>query len=168
MKHNWLTTVAEIGLIVAISAIVGIIWNRTLLTSAWRGEIAQQAQAAPQGETQGEAIPMPLGLVQIKEMYDAKQAVIIDARSSANFSDGHIAGAISLPLEEARRNPARPLKAKLPADSILIAYCNGFSCHDSMDLGKILMHAGYGAVYVFEGGFPEWHDAGYPVSKGGI
>ena len=164
MKRNWLATVAEICLIVAISAAIGILWNRSLLTSAWRGELAAQAQA--QAAPTGEAIPMPLGLMQVKEMYDAKQAVLVDARSSVSFSDGHITGAISLPLETARKHPARP-NQKLPAGATIIAYCNGFSCHDSMDLGKILMQAGYTTVYVFEGGFPEWHDAGYPVAKGG-
>jgi len=164
MKKYWLATLAEICLIVAVSATIGIIWNRSLLTSAWRGELATQAEAAPQGEE----IPMPLGLMQIKEMYDGKQAVIVDARSSASFAEGHIAGAITLPLEEARKHPSRPFKVQLPADATIIAYCNGFSCHDSMDLGKILMHAGYPSVYVFEGGFPEWHDAGYPVAKGGL
>jgi rhodanese-related sulfurtransferase len=164
MRKNWLGIVVEICLIVFVSACIGLVWNRSLLTSAWRGESAGQAQAAPRGEE----IPMPVGLVQVKEMFDAKQAVIIDARSSASFSEGHLAGAITLPLEEARRNPAHPFKAKLPTDATIIVYCNGFSCHDSMDLGKILMHAGYASVYVFEGGFPEWHDAGYPVAKGGL
>jgi len=163
MKKTWMGTVGEICLIVVVSASVGIVWNRTLLTSAWRGETAGQAQAAPAGEE----LPMPVGLTQVKQMYDAKQAVIVDARSSANFAEGHIAGALTLPLEVARKNPARPFKVKLPADATIIAYCNGFSCHDSMDLGKILMHAGYATVYVYEGGFPEWHDAGYPVAKGG-
>jgi rhodanese-related sulfurtransferase len=165
MIKNWFVTIAEICLIVAISATIGILWNRSLLTSAWRGEVATQAQAsAPKGtET-----PMPVGLVQLKELYDARNAVLVDARSAANFSEGHISGAISLPLEEARKNPASPFKKKLPADATIIAYCNGFSCHDSMDLGKILMQAGYVSVYVYEGGFPEWRDAGYPVVKGGI
>jgi rhodanese-related sulfurtransferase len=37
-----------------------------------------------------------------------------------------------------------------------------------MDLAKLLMQAGYTAVYVYEGGFPEWRDAGYPVATGGV
>jgi rhodanese-related sulfurtransferase len=162
MKKYWLATAAEVCLIIAISACIGLLWNRTLLTSAWRGELAGQAQAAPQGE----AIPMPVGLMQVKEMYDTKQAVIVDARSAASFAEGHIAGAVTLPLEEARKNPGQPFKVKLPADAAIIAYCNGFSCHDSMDLGKILMKAGYSSVYIFEGGFPEWRDAGYQIAKG--
>jgi rhodanese-related sulfurtransferase len=163
MKKFWLGTLTEICLIVVISASIGVVWNRSLLSRAWRGELATQAEAAPQGE----ALPMPLGLMQVKELYDTKQAVIVDARSAANFADGHITGALTLPLEEARKHPAQPFSAKLPADATIIAYCNGFSCHDSMDLGKILMQAGYASVFVFEGGFPEWRDAGYPVAKGG-
>ena len=164
MKRTWLGTAAEICLIVVISASIGVIWNRSLLTSAWRGELADQAQAAPRGEE----LPMPLGLTQVKEMYDAKQAVLVDARSLASYSEGHIRGATTLPLEEARKNPGRPFTSHIPTDATIIAYCNGFSCHDSMDLGKILMHAGYASVYVFEGGFPEWRDAGYPVARGGL
>ena len=163
-KKNLLGTLAEICLIVVVSATAGIAWNRTLLTGAWQGELAQQAQAeAPKGEV----LPMPIGLVQVKEMLDAKQAVIVDARSAANFAQGHIAGAIALPLEDARRNLSLPSRAKIAKDTVIIAYCNGFSCHDSMDLGKILIRAGYLSVYVYEGGFPEWRDAGYPIAEGG-
>ena len=162
IRKKWLATCAEICLIVAVSAAAGVAWNRTLLTGAWRGELTQQAQAAPQGEE----LPMPIGLTQVKEMHDAKQAVIVDARSAASFAQGHIAGAIALPLEDARKDASRLSGAKLPKDATIIAYCNGFSCHDSMDLGKLLLHAGYASVYVYEGGFPEWRDAGYPMAKG--
>lgn len=164
MKNNWLATTAEIAIIVVFSAALGILWNRSLLTGAWRGEVAGQVQAAPRG---AEPTPMPLGLMQIKELHDAKQAVVVDARSAANFSEGHIAGALSLPLGEARKNPLHPFGKAPPLDATIITYCNGFSCHDSMDLAKLLMQAGYTTVYVYEGGFPEWRDAGYPVAKGG-
>lgn len=168
MKKNWLGTALEILLIVALSASVGIAWNRTLLTSAWRGEVAARAEAAPAANPANTvAEPMPLGLMQVKELLDAKQAVLLDARSTTSFAEGHIKGALSLPLEEAGRNPSRPLQVKVPAEASLITYCNGFSCHDSMELAKILVKAGYANVYVYEGGFPEWRDAGYPVAKGG-
>lgn len=165
MKTRWLHSVAEILLILIVSAVAGIAWNRTLITSAWRGELTQQAQAAAPA---GEELPMPIGLPQVKEMLDAKQAVVLDARSAASFRDGHIAGALPVPLEEAKRHPSSPLPARVGKDSTIIAYCNGFSCHDSMELGKILMRAGYSSVYVYEGGFPEWRDAGYATAAGGI
>ena len=183
MRKYWLAAATEVCLIVLFSAAVGLVWNRSLLTSAWRGEATGLAQAAPAGQVpppkggpqaardeaqapRAEEVPMPVGLAQVKELYDAKQATIIDARSSASFSEGHIAGALSLPLEEARKNPAHPVKAQLAPDATIVAYCNGFSCHDSMDLAQLLMHAGYRSVYVYEGGFPEWRDSGYPVAKG--
>ncbi len=164
LKKNLLGTLTEICLIVVVSAAAGIAWNRTLLTGAWRGELTQQAQAAPQGEE----LPMPIGLVQVKELHDSKQAVIVDARSAASFAQGHIAGALTLPLEELRKTGPVGLKAKVPTSATVIAYCNGFSCHDSMDLGKLLMQAGYASVYVFEGGYPEWRDAGYPTATGAL
>ena len=153
-------TVAEIALVVVIAALLGISWNIELLTDAWRGKPTQQAEPAPRGEI----LPMPIGLMQLKEMLDAGQAVLVDARSSDSFAKEHIAGALPLPLEEARRSGS-PLP-KVPTDAVIIAYCNGFSCHDSMDLGTILIKAGYSSVYVFEGGLPEWRDAGYPVAGG--
>ena len=155
-------TVAEIALVVMIAALLGISWNMELLTDAWRGKPTQQ-QAEP--AAQGEILPMPIGLMQVKEMLDAGQAVLVDARSSDSFAKEHIAGALPLPLEEARRSGS-PLLDKVPTDAVIIAYCNGFSCHDSMDLGKILIKAGYSSVFVFEGGLPEWRDAGYPVAGG--
>ena len=160
-----LAILGEIVLIVVISAAAGLLWNRTLLLGAWRGELTPLAQAAQQGE-QGDPLPMPIGLAQVKELHDSKQAVIVDARTAASFAEGHIAGALSLPLEQVRKDAAATLKAKVPATATIIAYCNGFSCHDSMDLGKLLMRAGYSSVYVYEGGFPEWRDAGYPMATG--
>ena len=160
LKNIWLGTVAEITLIVLISAAAGILWNRTLLADAWRGEPTQRIEAAPQAE----ALPMPIGLAQVKEMHDAGQAVLVDARGLDSFIKEHISGAIPLPVDEARNHPASLLHGMIPVDSIIIAYCNGFSCPDSMNLGKLLIKAGYSSVFTFEGGLPEWRDAGYPVA----
>jgi len=168
LKRNWLGTLAEICLIVIISASAGLAWNWTLLTGAWRGEVTQQAVAvaAESATATGDALPMPIGLMQVKELHDAKEAVIVDARNAASFAEGHIAGAIIMPVEEARRNPSFPSDAQVTKDSTIIAYCNGYSCPDSMEVAKLLMQAGYSSVYVYEGGFPEWRDAGYAIAKG--
>ena len=55
---------------------------------------------------------------------------------------------------------------RYPPTTLLVVYCNGYDCHDSRDLGAKLMKAGYRSVYVFEGGYPEWRDAGYPTEGG--
>jgi rhodanese-related sulfurtransferase len=170
LKKLWHSTLTDICLIVAISVLAGVTWNRTLLTNAWQGGLTQQAEAktaesaAPAGE---ELLPMPIPLAQVKQMRDAKEAVIVDARSKVFFVQGHIDGALLLPLEDAKKATGT-LAGKFAKDATIIAYCNGFSCHDSMELAKLLMKAGYTSVYVYEGGFPEWRDAGYPVATGGV
>jgi rhodanese-related sulfurtransferase len=168
LKKHLLGTFTEVVLIVVLSAIAGIAWNRTLLAKAWRGEVTQQAQKAPAAAPAVDAVPMPIAMQQVKELLDAKQCLVLDARSAANYAQGHISGAIALPLEKAQNPAAIASTIKAPKDATIIAYCNGFSCHDSMDLGKLLIGAGYTTVYVYEGGFPEWRDAGYPVATGGI
>ncbi|QWV94014.1 rhodanese-like domain-containing protein [Geomonas oryzisoli] len=162
LSKNWLKIVLEIAAIVFTSAVFGIFWNRTLLADAWRGAPAGQTAPAAQ---QAEALPMPIALVQVKELHDSGQAVLVDARSGASFAKEHISGARSFPLEEATRQQTPQLQG-VAKDAVIIAYCNGFSCHDSMELGKLLIKAGYASVYVFEGGLPEWRDAGYPTTGG--
>ena len=104
--------------------------------------------------------------MQVKELADGGGALIVDAREPSSFAAGHISGARSLPLGEAGRPAAARFREDVPKGKTIIVYCNGFSCHDSLELGKLLMKWGYPAVYVYEGGYPEWRDAGYPVERG--
>lgn len=161
---GWKSLLAEMAVIYIVAAIFGISWNHTLLINAWKGKptTAPKAPAAKSGE---KPIPLPLGLEQVKELYDRKEATIIDARNRGDFSGGHIQGALSFPIGEAEANLAR-LREKVPATAMIVVYCNGYSCHDSMDLADRLVGAGWSQVFVFEGGYPEWRDAGYPVAKG--
>ncbi len=81
-----------------------------------------------------------------------------------------------MPMATCRgRSPCRWARSrrKLPAflqkvavEKTLVAYCNGYGCPDSFDLGLRLIREGYRDVRVYEGGLPEWRDAGLPVVKG--
>ena len=47
--------------------------------------------------------------------------------------------------------------------SVYIIYCNGYECSLSLDLADYLYNEKlFEKVLVFEGGWPEWRDAGYP------
>ena len=154
----------EILIIASISAAIGLAWNHRLLHSVWTGQsISSGKESAPPVARQ--TTPLPLGLMQIKELFDRNEAVIVDARSLKDFTAGHIKGAIHLPLGEASAR-LDAFSRRTPKNAFLVIYCNGFDCHDSRNLGDILLKAGYNQVYVYEGGFPEWRDAGYPVSMG--
>jgi len=161
-------SVTDIAMVFLVAAVVGLSWNHTLLLSAWRGEATSAPAVAAPAAAQGtqDATPLPLGLMQVKEMYDANEAAIVDARDAETYAAGHVKGAVSLPLGEAVNGIPASFKTAVPSGKEVVVYCNGFSCHDSMQLGELLLKSGYRTVYVYEGGFPEWHDAGYPVEEG--
>lgn len=154
----------EMAAIFLVAATVGIAWNHALLYRAWTGD-APVARADGAPAHLQENLPLPLGLMQTKELYDRREALFVDARDAAAFAAGHIKGAVSLPVGEFAAGLPR-FVARVKPDAALVVYCNGYDCHDSRDLGARLLRAGYRTVYVFEGGFPEWRDAGHPTAEG--
>lgn len=156
----------EMVVIFILASAIGIGWNHQLLRDVLAGKPVQGkvgSETSPQPTAA--ATPLPLGLQQAKELYDRREATFVDARDKSDYAAGHIKGALPLPLGDFETRLAR-FKVEVKPDKTLIVYCNGFDCHDSMNLGNKLIKAGYGNVYVFLGGFPEWKDAGYAVEGG--
>ena len=153
------TLLVEMAVIVAVASAIGLVWNRQMLVESWTGKVERSAPAiAPASDR----LPLPLGIMQVKELFDRSEGYFLDARDAATFAGSHIKGARSLPLGEFETRLPEFLK-QVPKTMPLIIYCNGYGCHDSMDLGKKLIAAGYWEVFIFEGGYPEWQEAGYPV-----
>ena len=149
----------EMALIFLVATALGIAWNHRILYDAWTGR-----EATGVAQT-GKNTPLPLGLMQVKELYDRKEATFVDARDAKAFATRHIRGAVSLPAGEFGTQ-LRRFRAQVPTTATLLVYCNGYDCHDSREVGSELLKNGYRTVYVFEGGFPEWRDAGYPTAGG--
>ena len=65
-----------------------------------------------------------LTAAELKTLIDRGEAglVIIDSRSTQQFQEGHIKGAISLPLFDLEQDPALP---RVPKDARLVFYCSG-------------------------------------------
>lgn len=171
MKSDAKRLATEMAVIVLIAAVIGIAWNHRLLLNVFREEGVQAQQTpntapqAPSTTATAASAALPLGLMQVKELFDTGEAVIIDARDRETFRKGHIKGAISLPVGEAG-GLIPPFAERTPKDKLLVVYCGGYDCHDSKLLGEKLLAAGFSQVFVYEGGFPEWQDAGHPVAKG--
>jgi rhodanese-related sulfurtransferase len=160
---------AEMAAIVLIAAAIGIAWNHRLLLEVFRGQgvkAAPTAATATPSTSAAAPTPLPLGLMQVKELSDTGEAVIIDARDRETFRKGHIKGAVSLPVGDAD-GLIPTFAGQTPKEKLLVVYCGGYDCHDSRLLGEKLLAAGFSQVFVYEGGFPEWQDAGHPVAKGG-
>jgi rhodanese-related sulfurtransferase len=89
-----------------------------------------------------------------------KRIVILDTRPAGEFAAGHIAGAISVPVERLQQR-----LRKLPKRREYVAYCRGPYCVYADRAVEFLRTHGRRARRMLEG-FPEWKAAGLPVEIG--
>jgi rhodanese-related sulfurtransferase len=85
------------------------------------------------------------------------KVVILDARPANEYAAGHIAGAISVPIDTLRRR----LK-ELPKSKEFVAYCRGPYCVYADRAVEVLRASGRRARRL-AAGFPEWKASGFPV-----
>jgi rhodanese-related sulfurtransferase len=97
-----------------------------------------------------------------REMLDAGQAVMVDARPQEIFKQGHVPGAINL-------TPALfdfmygMRMAKIPPGKPVVVYGRTVSKLYDEDVAGLLARRGHKDVRVLGGGFGAWKDKGYPV-----
>jgi len=85
-------------------------------------------------------------------------ATVLDVRPEDEFGQGHLPGALNIPLAQLERR-----LAELPVDREIVAYCRGPWCVLSFEAVALLRGRGYG-VRRLEDGLPEWKMAGLPVA----
>lgn len=91
------------------------------------------------------------------EKLDSGKVTILDVRPESEFNQGHIASAISIPIEELSKR----LK-ELPKRTEIIAYCRGPFCVYADEAVALLTKAGYKANRLEEG-FPDWKLQNLPI-----
>jgi rhodanese-related sulfurtransferase len=101
-----------------------------------------------------------VGVDELLKLARSKNVVIVDTRPASEYASGHIAGAISVPVDELHRR----LK-ELPKSKHYVAYCRGPYCVYADRAVEILRSSGRRARRLVEG-FPEWRSAGLPVTDG--
>ena len=82
---------------------------------------------------------------------------LLDVRPEDEFAQGHLPGALNIPLAALERQIAR-----LPRDQPIIAYCRGPYCVLSVEAAVALRSLGFDARRL-EDGYPEWKAAGLQV-----
>ena len=97
-----------------------------------------------------------------KEIFDSGKAVFVDGRARKIYEDGHIKGAVLLPIDQFEELIDDFLK-KYPESGMIVTYCFGRECDDSHELAQILIDEGYTNVRVFVDGYPGWVEEGYPI-----
>jgi rhodanese-related sulfurtransferase/DNA-binding HxlR family transcriptional regulator len=85
--------------------------------------------------------------------------VVVDVRPGAEYAAGHIAGAVSMPIDRLAHQ-----LATLPPDLDVVAYCRGPYCVFADEAVRVLGRHGRPARRL-EDGFPEWRRAGLPVAS---
>lgn len=88
-----------------------------------------------------------------------RDVIVLDVRPTLEYREGHIRGAISVPLEKLEQ-----YLAKIPKSKTIVAYCRGPYCVMSFDAVKLMNTKGYRGVRLDEG-LPEWRLRGFPVEQ---
>jgi rhodanese-related sulfurtransferase len=158
-------TIKEIVILVGVSMILAFVVNALsprgiALIGQW--DIAGGLiTASPAMITEG--MPQEIDSVaRAKEIFDKGYVLFVDARSSDNYENGHIQGAISLPVGQFDEKIESFLD-RYPTEQPIVTYCSGRTCEDSHDLAQFLTDAGFTDVRIFIDGFSGWQAEGFPV-----
>ena len=100
----------------------------------------------------------PVSRTELLDRLRAGAATVLDVRPEDEFQQGHLPGALNIPLAQLERR-----LAELPPDREIVAYCRGPWCVLSFEAVAALRQRGFRARRL-EDGFPEWKVAGLPVS----
>jgi rhodanese-related sulfurtransferase len=106
------------------------------------------------------ARPQPVEMRALLRRAGSSDVIVLDARPANEYQAGHIAGAISVPIDELQSR-----LRSLPPDKEYVAYCRGPYCVYADRAVELLLKSRRRARRLVEG-FPEWRAAGFPVAQG--
>jgi rhodanese-related sulfurtransferase/DNA-binding transcriptional ArsR family regulator len=129
--------------------------SRTLLTVAEKrlAELERLVRDHFGDRNDPEPVPMDELLARARK----REVVILDTRPALEFAAGHIAGAVSVPVDELQLR-----LRELPKNKEYVAYCRGPYCIYADRAVELLRAKGRRARRLVDG-FPEWKAAGHPV-----
>jgi rhodanese-related sulfurtransferase len=102
----------------------------------------------------------PIDRAELARRLDAGTVVLIDVRPAEEYAHGHIAGAVSVPLDE-----LATWAKQAPRRKQIVAYCRGPYCVYAIQAVAALQRRGLRATRA-EVGVPEWRAAGLSVAGG--
>lgn len=83
--------------------------------------------------------------------------IVLDVRPTLEYTQGHIAGARSIPIDELQQR-----LHELPPDQEIVAYCRGAYCVFADEAVQLLLSHGYQARRMQQG-YPDWKLADLPT-----
>ncbi len=88
---------------------------------------------------------------------DKPDLVILDVRTASEYEDGHIEGAVNIPVQELSVR-----LDELSREDELLVYCR--TGNRSAQAVDILQDVGFTKIYHMDAGITGWIEAGYPVA----
>ncbi len=101
-----------------------------------------------------------LGALQVVQLFNRKDAVMIDVREPAEFSTGHASNSKNIPLGQFEKRIGELEKFK-NRPAILVCQ-TGSRSHSA---AALLKKAGFAEIAVLAGGMNAWQQANMPVEK---
>jgi rhodanese-related sulfurtransferase len=158
-------TIKEISILVSTSVILAFTVNYfspggIALVGQW-----DTAQGVITANEKNDLVPNDLEIGDVflaKKLYDSQKFVFVDARSRSDYDEGHIKGAVSLPVGQFDEKIEAFLE-QYPPEKSIVTYCSGRTCEDSHKLAQFLSAFGYAEINVFIDGFAGWEAEGYPI-----
>ena len=158
-------TIKKIIILGGVSVILALLVNHfspvgIALVGQW--DIAKGViTAIPGGVAEGKPVEINR-VARAKNLFDKENVLFVDARSQNHYENGHIPGAVSLPVGQFEERIEFFLN-RYPPEQPIVTYCSGRTCEDSHDLAQFLSDLGFTNVRIFIDGFPGWEAEGYPV-----
>lgn len=98
-------------------------------------------------------------------LYAEGKALFVDAREPWAFVQGHLPGALNVPVSEANKF-LEQLASFSQAGIELITYCDSLDCPSSSELACIILANDIRPVRVLPQGIVGWYESGFPVEEG--
>ncbi len=152
--------VKEAALIVSLAVAVALIVNGLRA----RG-LDLLAPGPPAAGTDAALDHREISLEDAVRRHAEKSAIFADARPTADYTAGHIQGALSLPDQELDAWVEGFIAATEP-ETVIITYCEGGQCLSSKSLAEKLIDLGYVNTRYLVDGWGRWKANQLPIEKG--
>jgi rhodanese-related sulfurtransferase len=120
------------------------------------------------------AAPAGVRIVEAKEVQDlqAKGALLVDTRRAAEYGEGSIKGAVSVPYDPEKSAKAVDFDAAQDKFDLakfadknkdIVVFCNSGTCWKSYKAAVVLARNGYKNVFWYRNGMPDWKARKLPI-----
>ena len=110
--------------------------------------------------TQAADDPARVGTAEFAAVIEQPGVVILDVRTPEEFADGHIAGAVNIPVQQA---DFAGRVAQLDPNTTYAVYCR--SGNRSQPAVAAMKDAGITTIYELDSGTKGWTSAGLPLTR---